>query len=96
MTIIFSSREVADDWWRAVSTSDITQLKGNIQRITPQFYTHNPEQWNFFYFFSETQVKTVSDQFRGKMFLVLENDRVGRGITIIPPQVIVDSTSGSS
>jgi len=96
IVIIFSSREVADEWWRAVSTSEITQLKDYFQRITPQFYNHDQYQWNFLDFFTDLRVKTVSDLFRGKMFMVLENDRGGRGITIVPPQCIVDYTSGSS
>ena len=96
MIIIFASREIADEWWRDVSTSQISQLKGNIQRITPQFYNHHPAQWNFMNFFTDPNLKPIADKFRGKMFIVLENDRNGRGITIIPLQCIVDNASGSS
>ena len=93
MILIFASRTTADDWWRAVSTSNITLLK-DIQRITPQFYTHNTGKWNVTHFFTDSRVASVSAQFRGKLFLVLDNDRGGRGITIIPTQVIVDHASG--
>ncbi|KAF8970201.1 hypothetical protein BDZ97DRAFT_130909 [Flammula alnicola] len=94
IVIIFASRAVADEWWRAVSTTSIDILKDNIKRVTPQFYTHNANQWNFYNFFGDYRLKEISDKFRGKMFLVLENDRVGRGITIIPTQPIVDRASG--
>ncbi|KAJ7236568.1 hypothetical protein B0H12DRAFT_1238456 [Mycena haematopus] len=94
MVITFASRAVADEWWRAMSTSTIDFLKDNIQRITPQFYTHNTAKWNFYSFFADPRVKGISDQFRGKMFIVLENDQAGRGITIIPMQSIVDHASG--
>ncbi|KJA21865.1 hypothetical protein HYPSUDRAFT_41500 [Hypholoma sublateritium FD-334 SS-4] len=94
-TLIFASRDVADQWWRAVSTSNVALLQTNIQRITPQFYTHDPRQWNIYLFFTDPRVATVADQFRGKFFMVLENDRVGRGISIIPPQTVVDYTSGN-
>ena len=92
--IIFASSDIADEWWRAVSTSTIPILAGNIQRITPQFYTHDVNLWNFYNFFTESKVTSISDVFRGKMFLVLENDRGGRGISIIPTQVLVSTTSG--
>ena len=95
MVIIFESSDVADEWWRAVSTSTIKALAGNINRVTPQFYTYNVDIWNVYYFFTETTIKSISDVFRGKMILVLENDRVGRGMSIIPPQVVVETTSGN-
>jgi len=94
MVIIFATRSIADEWWRAVSTSDIPILKGNIKRVTPQFYTHDTGQWNVYEFFTEQRIHQIAERFRGKMFLVLENDRPGRGITIIPTQSIVDHASG--
>ncbi|KAJ6554636.1 hypothetical protein B0H19DRAFT_1071996 [Mycena capillaripes] len=77
-----------------MSSSRIDFLRNNIQRITPQFYTHNTAQWNFYNFFPDRRVRDISDKFRGKMFIVLENDHNGRGITIIPLQSIVDHASG--
>ena len=94
ITLIFASRDVADQWWRAVSTSSIALLQ-SVKRITPQFYTHDVRVWNVYTFFTDARITTIADQFRGKFFLVLENDRVGRGISIIPPQTIVDYTSGN-
>ncbi|KAJ7758470.1 hypothetical protein DFH07DRAFT_940254 [Mycena maculata] len=94
MVIVFASRAVADEWWRAMSTSTVNFLKNNIQRITPQYYTHDTARWNFYQFFSDRLVKHISDKFRGKMFIVLEHDQNGRGITIIPLQSIVDHASG--
>ncbi|TFK67292.1 hypothetical protein BDN72DRAFT_899110 [Pluteus cervinus] len=95
LVLIFSTRDIADEWWRAVSTSTITQLQNNIQRVTPQFYTHDTRIWNAYNFFTESAVSSVSALFRGKLFLVLENDRGGRGITVVPRQHIVDRTSGN-
>lgn len=94
MVIVFASRLVADEWWRAISTSTVDFLKNNLQRVTPQFYTHNTQRWNFYHFFSDYRVRHISNQFRGKMFLVLENDVYGRGISIIPTQTIVDHANG--
>ena len=94
MVIIFASRTVADEWWHAVSTSDIPILKGNITRITPQFYTHDTRQWNIDNFFTEPRIHKIAERFRGRMFLDLENDRSGRGITILPTQSTVDHASG--
>ena len=94
-TLIFTSRDIADQWWRAVSTSSVALLQKNIQRITPQFYTHDPTQWNICFFYTDPRIASLADQFRGKFFMVLENDRGGRGVSIIPTQSVVDHTSGS-
>jgi len=93
--MIFASSDTADEWWRAVSTSTITVLVDNIKRITPQFYTHDVDLWNVNAFFTDSRLTSISDLFRGKMFFCLENDRGGRGISIIPTQVLVSSTSGN-
>ena len=36
---IFSSRNVADTWWRRVSTCKDESIRDSITRIRPQFYT---------------------------------------------------------
>ena len=92
--IIFASREIADEWWRAVSTTNPDVFKDSIKRVTPQFYTHDTRLFNIFNFFAERRLKDISEKFRGKLFFVLENDRGGKGITIIPTQSIVDRASG--
>jgi len=94
IVIIFASRSIADEWWREISTAKINLLQNNIQRITPQFYTHNVNQWNFFHFFTENKIKDISEKFRGKMFLSLQNNRGDKGFTIIPAQSVVDHASG--
>jgi len=95
MVIVFASRAVADEWWRAISTGSNTILSNNIQRIAPQFYTHDPNQCNIFNFFTDYRFTSISNQFRGRMFFALDNDRGGRGISIIPPQEITDHISGN-
>jgi hypothetical protein len=93
--LIFASRAVADEWWRAVSTSNSPQLQaGAFRRVTPQLYTHNPGGFNVHNFFIDGAIKAISEPFRGKLFLQLQNDRLGRGIDIIPAQTIVDHGSG--
>ncbi|KAG2139854.1 uncharacterized protein EDB93DRAFT_1090063 [Suillus bovinus] len=80
--ITFASRAVADEWWRAVSTSAITSFVNSIQRVNAQFYTHNPGLAN-----APDSLTTngVATQFLGKVFFTLENDLGGRGLSIIPP-----------
>ncbi|KAH6909982.1 hypothetical protein BKA70DRAFT_1472509 [Coprinopsis sp. MPI-PUGE-AT-0042] len=78
MTMIFANRATADEWWRAVSES--TEVTNDIRRITPQYYTHDAAKFNVFNFFVDGRIKTMSDPFRGRLFLQLENDRGGRGL----------------
>lgn len=84
LLIIFASCEVADEWWHAISSGSIPILSENVRRITPQLYTHDPNKCNLYNFFTNGQFKSISDRFRGRMFLTLENDRGGRGLSIIP------------
>ncbi|KAG2106560.1 uncharacterized protein F5147DRAFT_653805 [Suillus discolor] len=70
--ITFASREVADEWWRAVSTSR-TNFANGIQRVNAQFYTHNTGMANA----SESLVTNgVATQFLGKVFFTLLNDLI--------------------
>ncbi|KAF9072271.1 hypothetical protein BDP27DRAFT_1361122 [Rhodocollybia butyracea] len=90
VVITFASRAVADEWWRSISG-----IGYNIKRITPQFYTHDTDRANVLYFFVDAPFKSIAEQFRGRMFLTLQNDRGGRGIDIIPPRSVGDYVSGS-
>ncbi|KAG2155235.1 uncharacterized protein EDB93DRAFT_1247723 [Suillus bovinus] len=93
--ITFASRAVADEWWRAVSTSN-TSFKDGIQRVDAQFYTHNTGLANAPDSLTTTGVAT---QFLGKVFFTLLNDlNLGsRGLNIIPPlDHFVDHISGNS
>jgi hypothetical protein len=93
LVLIFGDRTIADEWWRAMSTLPFTSE--GVKRIAPQFYTHDVSKCNLYEFFSNRNFKPVSDKFRGKMFTVLENDKSGRGISIIPPQDVTDHISGN-
>ncbi|KAH6916074.1 hypothetical protein BKA70DRAFT_1092326 [Coprinopsis sp. MPI-PUGE-AT-0042] len=93
MTMLFANRTTADEWWRAVSES--TVITNDIRRITPQYYTHDAAKFNVFNFFVDARIKSISDNFRGRLFLQLENDRGGRGISIIPSQTICDHVNGN-
>lgn len=91
MVITFASRAVADEWWRAVSTSDAPFLRNSIQRITPHLYSHDTDQFALNSFFNTPELKAISDNFRGKMFPVVDD---APAITIIPTEPIVDHVSG--
>ncbi|KAG2094869.1 uncharacterized protein F5147DRAFT_719443 [Suillus discolor] len=80
--ITFASREVADEWWRAVSTSAVTSFVTSVQRVNAQFYTHNVGVANAADSLTTTGVAT---QFLGKVFFTFLNDLGGRGLSIIPP-----------
>ncbi|KZP29218.1 hypothetical protein FIBSPDRAFT_778584 [Athelia psychrophila] len=88
---VFASRAIADEWWRAVSTSAYAHF---IDRVAPQLYTHDAVQCNLGGFFDMPQFKPIADRFRGRMFFTMLNDRSGLDITMIPPQEINDHVSG--
>ncbi|KAG1863951.1 hypothetical protein C8R48DRAFT_672687 [Suillus tomentosus] len=93
--ITFASREVADEWWRAVSTSP-TAFANSIQRVNAQFYTHNT---SIAHALESLITNGVASQFLGKVFFTLLNDLdlSHRGLNIIPPLGhFVDHISGNS
>lgn len=91
--IVFASRAVADEWWRAVSTSG-TNFSNSIHRITPQFYIHNPTLGAI--------GKTIlahgpAASFSNRVFFTLLPDwpdNIGRAMSVIPVQDITDHISG--
>ncbi|KAG2036180.1 hypothetical protein BDR03DRAFT_1000610 [Suillus americanus] len=92
--ITFASRSVADEWWRAVSTSSVVSFTDSIQRVNAQFYTHNVNQANAANSLTTTGVAT---QFLGDVFFTLLNDLGGRGLSIIPSlDHFADHISGDS
>jgi hypothetical protein len=93
LTLIFANRATADEWWRAISEN--TVVGNDVRRITPQFYTHDAFRFNIYNFFLEASIKPLADTFRGRLIIQLENDRGGRGISIIPNQIITDHVNGN-
>ncbi|KAG1838933.1 hypothetical protein DFJ58DRAFT_749168 [Suillus subalutaceus] len=93
--IVFASRAVADDWWRAVSTSSVVKFTESIRRVNAQFYTHDVNLANAANSLTTTGVAT---QFLGKVFFTLQYDLGGRILSIIPPldNNFVDHISGNS
>ncbi|KAG1901070.1 uncharacterized protein F5891DRAFT_1187765 [Suillus fuscotomentosus] len=92
--IIFASRAVADEWWRAVSTSTVSSFVNSVQRVNAQFYTHNVNLANAA---NSLTTNGVATQFLGKVFFTLLNDLGGRGSSIIPPlDHFADHISGNS
>ncbi|KAG0699847.1 hypothetical protein DFH29DRAFT_27649 [Suillus ampliporus] len=90
--IVFASRTVADEWWRAVSTSTNTKYSDSVRRVTPQFFTHDINQANAAYSINDTQ---VASRFLGKVFFTLLPDRDGHAMSIIPPSDFADHVSGN-
>ncbi|CCM01723.1 uncharacterized protein FIBRA_03788 [Fibroporia radiculosa] len=89
--IVFASRAVADEWWRTVSTSSNPSYVSSVQRINPQFYTHNPNIANIAY---SIITANVAPAFLGKVFFTLIVDRDGRTLSTIPVQNVTDHVSG--
>jgi hypothetical protein len=93
LTLIFADRATADEWWRGISEN--TVVGNDVRRITPQYYTHDAAKFNVYNFFLDARIKALSDPFRGRLFIQLENDRGGRGISIVPNQTIIDYVNGN-
>ena len=91
--IVFATRDVADEWWRAIQTAAANNVNGwnTVSRVTPQHYTHNPGRKNIRESIAE---KDVASQLSTKIFFQLLNDRDGRGVDIIPTQFTQDHING--
>jgi len=91
--ITFATRDVADAWYRAVTDSAAAgyQRFATVQRVTSQFYTHNPGLGNIPDTITDPK---VAQSLRGQVFFTLLNDRDGRIISIIPVLNYVDRSSG--
>ena len=92
--ITFATRAVADEWWRAVSTSTNTKYSDSIRRVTPQFFTHDTNQAIAPNSLTDVQ---VASQFLGKVFFTLLSDRDGpvRVFPVLPPPDTEDHVSGN-
>ncbi|KAG2036187.1 hypothetical protein BDR03DRAFT_960415 [Suillus americanus] len=92
--VTFASRAVADEWWRAVSTTTVVKFSESIRRVNAQFYTHHTGQANAA---DSLTTNGVATQFLNKMFFTLIDDLGGRHLTTIPsPDHFVDHISGNS
>ncbi|KAG1780366.1 hypothetical protein EV702DRAFT_775979 [Suillus placidus] len=88
---VFASRAVADEWWRAVSTSANTKYSDSVRRVAPQFFTHNTIKANAASSTTDTQVASA---FFGKVFFTpLPNNG---GLSVIPILDFADHVSGNS
>ncbi|KAG2356054.1 hypothetical protein BDR07DRAFT_1464236 [Suillus spraguei] len=93
-TIVFASRAVADEWWRAVSTSAVGKFASSVQRVNAQFYTHDVTQADA----ADSLITAgVANQFFGKMFFTSICDQNGlESMSIVPSFDSVDHISGQS
>ncbi|KAG2338794.1 hypothetical protein BDR05DRAFT_951615 [Suillus weaverae] len=87
--IAFASRAVADEWWRAVSTSTVSSFAINIRRVNPQFYIHNVIDAA-----SSLTTTGVATQFLGKVFFTAAHDTNDH--MVIPSLDFADHLSGNS
>lgn len=86
---VFANRAVADEWWRAISTSANTNYSDTVRRVAPQFFTHDVRKANAAASTTDTQVASA---FFGKVFFtLLPND----GLSVIPILDFVDHVSGN-
>jgi hypothetical protein len=93
--LIFANRAVADEWWRTVSNSTLSPaLSSTIRRIDPQFFTYDPNKYDFSLFWQDPRLKTFLNAFRGQMMAEPQCGGNPKGINIIPSQVITDHISG--
>ncbi|KAF8870999.1 hypothetical protein BD779DRAFT_1613997 [Infundibulicybe gibba] len=85
--ITFATRDVADRWWRALSQSIATGTSKyrSIQRISPQFYIHDPIVGNI--------SGTIRDDPHAKEFLGSVDGRIQ---SICPVINVTERTNGSS
>lgn len=91
--IVFATREVADEWWRAIQTAVTNKVAGwdTVSRVTPQLYTHKHGTKNIVESIKETN---VASQLSTKIFFQLLSDRDGRQSNIIPTQATIDYING--
>jgi hypothetical protein len=94
--IVFANRATADEWWRAVTESIAAGYRRfeAAKRISPQFYTYNPDVKD------GNIVNTITDdrvaaKFLGRVFFILLNDRDARDLSIAPVLNYVDHISGN-
>ena len=94
--MVFANRATSDEWWRAVTDSVAAGYNKfvEVKRISPQFYTHNPDVNKAY--ISDTLTDTrVAARFLGRVFFTLLNDRDARDLSIAPPLNYVDHISGN-
>ncbi|KAJ3815790.1 hypothetical protein EV368DRAFT_36197 [Lentinula lateritia] len=94
--IAFESRQVSDEWWRAVTASvDNGYLRfAGVKRLSAQWYTHDPAANAFIH-------ETINDpkcapQFLGKVMFTLLNDRDARALSVSPVLNFTDHVSGGT
>ncbi|KAI0689926.1 hypothetical protein BC835DRAFT_1281963 [Cytidiella melzeri] len=90
--IVFASRAIADEWWRAVSTSTNAAYATTITRVTPQFYTHDPTKAIIFNTITDA---SVAGRFLGSVIFSLLGNRDVLVWSVIPVQNVTDHISGN-
>ncbi|KAG1718927.1 hypothetical protein EDB19DRAFT_1649155 [Suillus lakei] len=91
--VVFASRAVADEWWRAVSTAANTKYLDSVRRVAPQFFTHDVSKANASSSITDAQ---VASSFFGKVFFTLLPNRDDGGLSVIPILDFADHVSGNS
>ncbi|KAF9263909.1 hypothetical protein L218DRAFT_863952, partial [Marasmius fiardii PR-910] len=94
IVLTFTDSATADQWWRAIAGSN-NSLLADVSRVTPEFYIHNTWVFNMMNFFTDSRITSISQNFKGRLIITLQNDRGGRGINILPKQRATDLISGN-
>ncbi|KAH7906054.1 hypothetical protein BJ138DRAFT_674845 [Hygrophoropsis aurantiaca] len=88
----FASREIADEWWRAVSESSNIRFANSVKRITPQLYTHDP---TVYVVYTSLTTPDVAPGFLGKVVFTLLPNRDVVGFVPISSPDMTDHVSGN-
>ncbi|KAG8868312.1 hypothetical protein FRB97_002493 [Tulasnella sp. 331] len=90
--ITFANRDVADTWYRAVtdSVSQGYRRFAGVQRISLQWYTHDPEN-----IWETVNDPKVAFNLRDKVFFTLLNDKNCRVLSTIPVLNYADHVNGA-
>ena len=92
--IVFVNRATADEWWRAVTDSVAAGYNkfAEVKRVSPQFYTFDPEKGNIRETITDDR---VAARFLGRVFFTLLNNRDDHDLSIVPVLNYVDYISGN-
>ncbi|KAF9042895.1 hypothetical protein BJ165DRAFT_1529051 [Panaeolus papilionaceus] len=70
IAMVFANKSVADEWWAELTTLS----QHNIERISQEFYTHDPNVCDLLNFFQDPRFSSISPKFKGRLFLSMQHD----------------------
>lgn len=96
--MVFASRDVADEWWRFISTlkpnDPNERFSRSIKRINPYLYTHDSVIGNIYDIATNP---AIFPEYNSKMLLnLLPNSNASVDISPILPEDVTDNVSGDA